>query len=306
MSRASTSPARAARLVDDRRRWFQITPPEGVPVRFEIATLAGRFGAQLADIALTVTLTLALTIGISLLPFRLGETAMIVFVLLLLAIRAPYYILAELFWNGQTIGKRIMRMRALSADGRGLTVHSVVVRNLMKEVEIFMPATMILAADSLGLVWRIVLLVWILVVLAVPLFNRQRLRIGDLLANTIVVREPKPVLLADLARAGDDDDFVFSADQLEHYGRFELQTLETLLRRHPLDEVTDRPDPAIVQVAAQIRRKISYPNEVGEPRALAFLHAFYKAQRAFLENRQVLGDVRDDKHHREDTGDEDG
>lgn len=306
MSRQSRSPARAARLVDDHRRWFQITPPEGVPIRFEIATLASRFGAQLADISLTVVVTLALTFSISLLPFNLGEAAGIVFVLLLLAIRARYYILAELFWNGQTIGKRIMRMRALSADGRGLTVHSVVVRNLMKEVEIFMPGTMILAAESLGLVWRIVLLVWIVVVLAVPLLNRQRLRIGDLLANTIVVREPKPVLLADLARADDDTEFVFSADQLEHYGRFELQTLETLLRRHPLDAAEEQPDPAIIQVAAQIRRKISYPHEVAAPRALAFLHAFYKAQRAFLENRQVFGDVRDDKHHRDDQGEEDG
>lgn len=289
--------AEAARREEARRRWFEITPPEGVPVRFEIATLAARFGAQLTDVSITVLLTIVLTLGIALLPFRLGEAALVVFLLLMLVIRAPYYIASELFWNGQTLGKKFLRLRVLSADGHGLTTHSVVMRNLMKEVEVFVPGSMLLSAQAFGWFWSTILLIWIAVVLAVPLFTRQRARIGDILAHTVVVHDPRPVLLPDITEAVEEAEFVFSTDQLEHYGRFELETLETLLRRHPLDEAPGTPDPSVVAVAAQIRTKIGYDEPVPEARALAFLHAFYKAQRAFLENRQVFGDVRDDKHH---------
>jgi len=297
MSGRATTASAAARRAQNKRRWFAITPPEGVPVRFEIATIAARFGAQLADVGLTVAASFALTILLALLPFNLDDATLVVFFLLMLAIRAPYYIASELFWNGQTLGKKSVRLRVLSADGRGLSTHSVVIRNLMKEVEVFVPGSMLLSGQSLGWFWGTVLLVWIAIVLGVPLLNRQRLRIGDIIANTIVVHDPKPELLPDLTDGAGDEAFVFSAAQLEHYGRFELQTLETLLRRHPLSDADKAPDPSIVAVTQQICTKIGYEEPVPDSRALAFLHAFYKAQRAFLESRQVFGDVRDDKHH---------
>lgn len=300
MSSKQMSAAQAARELEDKRRWFEVTPPEGVPVRFEIATLGARFGAQLADIGLTVGATLTLTLGLLLLAPVLGEVVSVVFALLMLLIRAPYYIISELFWNGQTLGKRATRLRVISADGRGLTTHGVVIRNLMKEVEVFMPGSLLLASSGLGWFWSLVLLLWIAIVLGVPLFNRQRARIGDMLGNTIVVHAPRPVLLPDLADNTRSDEFVFSNEHLEHYGRFELETLETLLRKHPEDDAKS-PDQSIIAVAGQIIRKIGFADPVPDDRALSFLHAFYRAQRSFLENKQVYGDVRDDKHHNQKT-----
>ncbi|MFS2316697.1 RDD family protein [Maricaulis sp. D1M11] len=294
---APRNAAEAARALEAQRRWFALTPPEGVEIRFEVATLAARFGAQLLDILITVIGALALTILIALTAFQVGDAALIVFSLMTLLIRAPYYIASELFWNGQTLGKKALRLRVLSADGRGLTTQAVVIRNLLKEVEVFMPGTLLLGAGGLSPFWLVVMLIWIAIVLAVPLFNRQRLRLGDILGHTIVVQEPKPVLLPDLADQAVDQEFVFSPDQLEHYGRFELETLETFLRSHPLTMAPVEPDSAVVSIARQIIRKIGYKDPVPVHRMLAFLHAFYKAQRAFLEGRQMLGDVRDDKHH---------
>lgn len=296
MSSNKMSAAQAARQQENKRRWFEVVPPEGVPVRFEIATLGARFTAQLADIGLTVGATLVLTFGLMLLAPALDEVVGVLVALLMLLIRAPYYIISELFWNGQTLGKRATKLRVIAADGRGLTTHGIVIRNLMKEVEVFMPGSLLIASSGLGWFWSAVLLLWIAIVLGVPLFNRQRSRIGDMLGNTIVVRVPRPVLLPDLADQSPTEAFIFSAEHLEHYGRFELETLETLLRRHPENETTP-PDASIVAVASQIIKKIGYTEPVPDDQALAFLHAFYRAQRAFLENKQVYGDVRDDKHH---------
>ncbi|WP_083635263.1 RDD family protein [Maricaulis sp. W15] len=298
------TPAQIARRLEKSRRWFDLIPPEGVPIRFEVAGLAGRFGAQLLDILITVVVMMAIIIVLAFLPFDIAPVVNSLAAILMLMIRAPYYILTELFWNGQTIGKRATGLRVLGADGRGLTTHAVVARNLMKEVEIFMPGTLLLVSGGLDLFWNLVLLAWILVVLIVPLASKKRQRLGDLIANTYVMVRPKSVLLPDLSTSVSANVFDFTPAQLEHYGRFELQTLESLLRTEAKTRGSDaRRRDSLIQVAAQIRRKIGYEEPVPDSRVAEFLHAFYTAQRAFLEQKRIFGDVRDDKHHRDmDTG----
>ncbi len=301
MSQARMTPAEAARRDALRQRSFTLTPPEGVTVNFEVATIAARFGAQMIDVLISVGFVLVVIIGLALTPLMIGPVAVVLFSLLLLLIRAPYYIISELFWNGRTLGKRVTRLRVISADGGGLSTHSVVLRNLMKEVEVFVPGTMILAAEQMGAVWQITLLVWIVVLLAVPFLNKHRQRIGDILAHTVVVREPRPVLLPDLAETEPTDRFVFTEEHLGHYGRFELQTLEKFLRSHPLAGAPAKPHPSVVALADQIRRKIGFEDPVPDVEALVFLHAFYRAQRSFLERKKLYGDVREDKHHGDKT-----
>ena len=299
MSARASTPAEAARLQDARRRWFALTPPEGVPVRFEVASLAARFAAQVLDLLIT-GLGVGAIMLIFLIPGTGGSTvAGVVFFALLLLVRAPYYILTELMWNGRTLGKRLMSIRVIGADGRGLSTHAVVARNLMKEVEVFAPATFLLAADSLGWVWSLVTAAWIIILILVPAVHPMRQRLGDILAGTVAAAEPKPLLAPDLARAAASHEFAFTDAQLSHYGRFELQTLETFLRAHPLKAGEGPPVPAVVEVAAQIRRKIGYEDPVPDDRALAFLHAFYIAQRDFLERKRLYGDDRADKSHGE-------
>lgn len=299
------TPAQVARRLDSNRRWFDLVPPEGVPIRFEVAGLAARFGAQLLDILITTVVVIAVLILLALLPFNVEPLIASLAAILMLVIRAPYYILTELFWNGRTVGKRAAGLRVLGADGRGLTTHAVVARNLLKEVEIFMPGSLLLASGGLGTFWNVVLLVWIIIVLAVPLTNRKRQRLGDLIANTYVTSRPRSVLLPDLSGGSKAAAFDFTAAQMEHYGRFELQTLERLLRADTASASSEeRRRESLVQVAAQIRRKIGYEEAVPPARAEEFLRAFYTAQRAFLEQKRVFGEVRDDKHHRTEDADQ--
>ena len=67
-----------------------------------------------------------------------------------------------------------------------------------------------------------------------PLTNKKRQRIGDILAGTVVIRKPVAVLLPDAATDPVEvkaQGFSFQTHQLDHYGAFELQTLETILRK---------------------------------------------------------------------------
>ncbi|MEM9105226.1 MAG: RDD family protein [Pseudomonadota bacterium] len=271
-------------------------PPEGVPITFDLASRGTRLGAQLLDILITFGSVFLLIIFLLSMDV-LGSSALLsLFLLLTFFIRIPYYIFAELVWNGRTLGKRITKIRVISATGQRLTPHQIVARNLMKEVEVFLPITTLFGADDLATAAGLAMVVWMIMVLLVPFLNRKRQRFGDMIADTLVVDMPKAILLPDLAAAvkPTQQPFQFDPAHLEIYGRYELQTLETLLRSPPrTQEQYDR----IREVADTIIRKIGYTEKVAAMDRWNFLMAFYTQQRGFLENRHLFGDSRQDKFH---------
>ena len=282
-----------------RSRIENFTPPEGVPISFQVASLGSRFGAQFLDVLITI-LTVIAVLWLFGIVIALPWTAWVsLFVLLTFLARIPYYVLAELVWNGRTLGKRMVGIRVISADGRRLTPHQIAARNLLKEVEFFTPLTFLFGLGSLGFWPGLLLVIWLIVIILVPSFNRKRQRIGDIIAGTYVIETPKPALLGDLAtaRAATEQKFAFLPVHLEHYGRYELQTLESILRHHKGSRADHE---AVEKIVAAIVHKIGYPDRIAGNDRLAFLFAFYRAQREYLENRKLFGDAREDKFHKTD------
>ncbi|SDR19492.1 Uncharacterized membrane protein YckC, RDD family [Pseudovibrio sp. Tun.PSC04-5.I4] len=280
-------------------------PPEGVPLKLEVAGLGVRLAAQITDVILTLIAAICLLILVASLGFSAPETLIAIGSLMFFIIRVPYYVMSELAWNGQTLGKRLMKIKVVSHDGTSLSTHSLVLRNLMKEAEIFLPATLLLSLDAASPLASGLALGWIAAGLMVPLCNRYRQRLGDLIAGTHVIHLPVPVLLMDLAeqpavQTAKKEGVVFLTHQLEHYGAFELQTLETLLRAQEVvagPGGNSRQGATIEAVVEKIRQKIGYANKVPAAKRLEFLRAFYNAQRAHLEQRQLFGERRNDKHY---------
>ena len=117
-----------------------------------------------------------------------------------------------------------------------------------------------------------------------PLFNRDRLRVGDLIAGTWVVRTEKEGLSADLVGSGYRPRRTFPPAALELYGIYELQTLEDVLRK-------ESPD-SIVTVAQMIRQKAGLPDDGDD---YGFLSDYYAALCAHLETRLMVGRRRESK-----------
>lgn len=291
----------------------EVLPPEGVPLRFRIAGAGVRFSAQLADILITVLAAVALFIFFLAIGVAGPETMVAVGSMLFFLIRIPYYVITELLWNGQTLGKRFMKIKVIAADGGSLKAQALVVRNLMKEAEIFLPGTLVLTLDHRTPVVSLIAFAWVAMTLAVPLFNRRRQRLGDFIAGTFVIHLPEPVLLKDLAldqtqTRDTKERFTFLSHQLDHYGAFELQTLEDLLRaedRRISQAAYAQRQATLAAVVEQIRRKIDFADPVGDNEHSAFLKAFYNAQRAHLEQRQLFGERRADKKHALQKGEKD-
>lgn len=283
----------------------ELMPPEGVPLTLPIAGVGVRLGAQITDITITFMALVAIMILLAMLNITSPQTMIAIGALLFFLIRVPYYVLAELVWNGQTLGKRILKIKVVSHDGGPLTTHALVLRNMMKEAEVFLPGTLVLMLDASSPLASLGALVWILICLLIPFFDRYRRRLGDMMAGTHVIHLPVPVLLKDLASEPrmislNRKEFVFLSHQLDHYGAFELQTLEGLLRAQNTQPTSDggaQRNKTIAAIVEKIRKKIGYANPVPPPDRLRFLQAFYKAQREHLEQRQLFGDRRENKHY---------
>ena len=280
-------------------RLREVVTPEGVPVRFAIALAGDRLGAFMLDLLVILGIVLAIVIPLAGLAMRNlvgGDLVLAVAILAVFLVRTFYFAFFELAWQGQTPGKRRLRIRAVEARGGPLTAEAIIARNLTRELELFLPVAALFAPDALfpgAPAWsRLAATAWMLVFGFLPLFNRDRLRVGDLVAGTVVVRTPDAVLLEDLAAARAREALGFTDEQLDVYGVYELQVLEDVLRRRGQAGHED----AVRTVAEKVREKIRWS---GEPIAdERFLEAFYAALRARLERRLLFGKRRADKHDR--------
>ncbi|MEL7105697.1 MAG: RDD family protein [Pseudomonadota bacterium] len=310
MSLKARRAARKARRAEKHRAAGRILSPEGVELALPIAGIGARLGAQIVDVLITSAFLAAIMILLAFSGASNPNTLGALGALLFFIIRIPYYILSELAWNGQTLGKKFLKIKVISHVGGPLTTHALVMRNMMKEAEVFLPGTLLLTLTAANPTASAVALAWVVMAFAIPLSNPHRMRLGDMLAGTHVVTLEEPILLADMAQTrlqtniAAPGKFVFLPHQLDHYGRFELQTLETILRAQqrsvgPKDHA--RNAETLASIVDRIRKKIGYADKVEKADYVAFLQAFYNAQRSYLEQRQLFGDRRSDKHHSADT-----
>jgi uncharacterized RDD family membrane protein YckC len=145
-----------------------IRTPEGIEFRMQLAGPMSRFLAWLLDAFCVLAALVIVSQVLRILSLFSESTGMALNVALSFIISMGYGICFEWFWRGQTLGKKLMRLRVLDQEGLRLTFSQVVVRNLMR------------ALDGLPLFYLVG-------GLASALSGKGQ-RLGDLAANTIVVR----------------------------------------------------------------------------------------------------------------------
>jgi uncharacterized RDD family membrane protein YckC len=276
----------AVKSRDLRRR---LVTPEGIDLGVVLGEMGQRAGAFLLDALLLCVILIVMTLIAIFGVFGVGEKAWqpvaIIWLLGFFVLRNGYFIAMEMRPRAATFGKRWVGLRVVARDGGRLTGDAVIARNLMREIEVFLPLSFMAGGggDSLtswfGFGWTAIFLFF-------PWFNKDRLRVGDLLAGTWVIQTRPRKLVSDLAAARADASYDFTPAQMNTYGVYELQTLENVLRK---SEAASR-----LTVAQAIIDKIGWPHDV--PDIDAFLNAYYTQLRAHLEQGLLLGKRREDKH----------
>jgi uncharacterized RDD family membrane protein YckC len=214
-----------------------IETPERVPLAFALASIGNRFLAVAIDhfiqyfsIFIIAWAFLSMT-GIntqdapaeSVLQ-EMPKWTIAILILILFALFSGYFIFFEWLWNGQTPGKRLLKLRVIREDGRPITLWEALARNLLRIFDA-VPG-FVLPIYSIGLI-------------TIFLSNRDQ-RVGDMFAGTVVIRErtdeaptfqeafSNPVSDAAFRRVQKKTDF--QAD-LSSVTESEIEVVESFLRR---------------------------------------------------------------------------
>jgi uncharacterized membrane protein SpoIIM required for sporulation/uncharacterized RDD family membrane protein YckC len=245
-----------------------IETPELVVVSYTIAGLGSRVYAALIDLIVCIVALLAIVFGAAALSPHAGTRssnstsaastawAFAILTLFQFTVLWGYYLLFEGLNDGQTIGKKLLRLRAVRDGGYSVGFAASSVRNLLRFVDLQPIFTYAVGITSV-------------------LLSKSGKRLGDIVAGTIVVRESmiarslaptKPVRDVDRAVAIaklNDEEFAL----LERWAE----------RRSAVDQ--ERRRALTTQVAARLRHATSTEGSPSEAAQLLELLANERAAR---------------------------
>lgn len=159
-------------------RQLRLRTPEGAEFSYILASPVLRLGALAIDWGVIVSSWSLLGILINMVGVFSSDLAGWCYVVSYFLLNTGYDIVCEHLWRGQTLGKRVMKLRVVDASGFSLRLGQIVARNLLRYVD------MIPLGYFLGGLCS--------------LLGRKAQRLGDIVAGTIVVWEA-PVPVPDLS-----------------------------------------------------------------------------------------------------------
>jgi uncharacterized RDD family membrane protein YckC len=147
-----------------------VATPERVSFDYQVAGIGTRVIAQLLDLLILGGVLL----GVWLAAAAVGQSGLDSVAYLLAVIGSfvvvfGYFWACEAFWSGQTVGKKVFRLRAVGDRGEPMTFFQAGIRNIVRVID-FLPY-----AYGVGIV--------------VLFINGRGKRLGDLAAGTVVVKD---------------------------------------------------------------------------------------------------------------------
>jgi uncharacterized RDD family membrane protein YckC len=222
-----------------------IRTPEGIVFSQLLAGPVTRFFAWFIDQLCIMAVMTLISSVLRLLELVSANFAGALYVVSYFVISIGYGIFFEWTWRGQTVGKKLFRLRVVDVEGMRLQFNQIVVRNLLRFVD-SLPAFYFVGGVTCWL-------------------NAKCQRLGDLAANTVVIRNPQ------LAEPDFDQLLAGKYNSLRQFphlaGRLRQSTspaeaavaLQALLRRDEFEPVA-RVE-LFGELAAHFRAKIEFPPE---------------------------------------------
>lgn len=163
---------------------IQIATPFNIDIEFEIAEFHKRLVAYLIDFVLLILYMfsiLYLLYG----GFKVGEGSRGLVLIILVIPTLFYTTVSEILMNGQTLGKKLLKIKVVSLDGGEPTLGQYLLRWFMRFYEwAFIIFTLFWSNGYTGFLWLFIGGVTSIIIMAISPKNQ---RLGDLVAETVVV-----------------------------------------------------------------------------------------------------------------------
>jgi uncharacterized RDD family membrane protein YckC len=157
-------------MLPARANTLRVHTPEGITFSLLLASPLTRFLAATVDLGVILVLMTIVRYFTAALGLVSSDLVLAVQLVGYFVISVGYGVATEWYWRGQTIGKRLLRLRVVDAQGLKLNFTQIALRNLLRSIDV-LPAFYAVGG-------------------AVCLVSRHSQRLGDIAAGTIVVRHP--------------------------------------------------------------------------------------------------------------------
>ncbi len=200
---------------------LEIDTPEHLAFRTRIAGPGRRMFAYLIDLILRATLfgVVAVVIEVGFGMFDLGGLGTGILLLLFFFLDWGYFVACELITGGRSPGKIALKLRVVKPNGLPITWRESALRNLVR------------AADITVLPTGAVLLIGPIIMAIDPKFRR----LGDLVANTVVVVEETTTVARETAVRADEAILAELPGSLP-LDRSDLEALELFVNREHMSD----------------------------------------------------------------------
>lgn len=222
---------------------LEITTPEQVIFRHEVAGLISRALAWFVDYLLILT---GYIIIVLLFAALWSLWAVMLIIVGIFVLDFSYFAFFEIYYAGQTPGKRLFKLRVISLSGTRIRFAEAMIRNLLRPIDM-LPWGMVVGGT-------------------IAFFDTRHRRLGDMAAETVVVREVRRALPETLA-AQKTRVNTFQSNRalqqriLTRISRAERDlVLDLAVRRDQLDTPTR--EALFAEAAAYFRQRLSLPEDL--------------------------------------------
>lgn len=214
---------------------IDILTSNNVTIQYELASVMQRFLALLIDSVIVIFYILICNFIVGILFISLDyELSQVISYLITLPVVFFYNLISEIFFNGQTIGKRAMQIKVVKITGENATIGDYFIRWTYRLVDILMSAGAIAAIFVSS--------------------SEKSQRLGDLAANTSVIKlnPDNKYTIRDILKIAKHKDYQPTYTQVT-----QLSDNDMLLIKNTLDRVKKFPNEANKKIILSLIDKIS-------------------------------------------------
>ncbi len=153
-----------------------IITPEAVVLEVETAGVAARVMSGLIDLMVQLGVLFVVSFALVALGAAGGSSSATVNAIFFAVVVMGYPVVLETLWRGRTVGKKAMGLRAVTLEGSPIRLRHALLRMMGGLVDKFFP--------PVGVTGTLMVL-----------GTRRHQRVGDLMAGTIVIRDPERTAL---------------------------------------------------------------------------------------------------------------
>lgn len=185
-----------------------------------------------------------------------------------------YHLLCEVLMNGQSIGKKIMRLQVVNEKGGQPGLGQYIIRWLIRTSDYMVVVILLFLPEALqrgdaDFAWKIAIPAGLLLCDVVLVNTGKGQRLGDLLAHTLVICKQQEELISSTVFLEVDENYVPSFPQIMHLSDADINALKGIL-----DTAKQRHDYSLAEMAAE---KIKHRLKINTPlSAFDFLETLLK------------------------------